>query len=408
MTRRKPFGLAAALVLSQALLFAAVRPHTVQAAAAADTAHQGWHYRWSGFVNPHYYADSREVVGGREAMMLFYPKQRQPSADGDDLNAVPSANLLAITARLGLRVDGPDMLGAHTMAYIEGDFTGASEATINNLRLRHAYMRFDWQRSRLIAGQYWHPLVVPEIMPNTRPLNMGAPFHPYCRQGMVSYWRRIGQGSRWDWAATLSSQLDNVSSGPLGGSTTYARHSLVPEANLTLRYNAERLLLGGGVHCIVLRPRTSYADTTGALHAVGGRYASPSFTLFAHLNLGAWSLRAQYLYANNLSEIASMGGYVETAAPGRTGAWGCLPHTAASAISDRTASTRRAPTSMAAATTCTTCGACSRAWATTPTNISMSTSKPSIPRRSMPCGRLLPAASASMPTTPTARWATCG
>ena len=35
---------------------------------------QGFDLEWHGFVNPHYYADSRSVVGGREDMMLFFPK----------------------------------------------------------------------------------------------------------------------------------------------------------------------------------------------------------------------------------------------------------------------------------------------------------------------------------------------
>ena len=91
---------------------------------------------WHGFVNPHYYADSRSVVGGREDMMLFYPKPILKDSLGNDLNDGWQANMLAITARLGLRITGPEMLGAKTSAYIEGDFTGSTNATINDLRDR--------------------------------------------------------------------------------------------------------------------------------------------------------------------------------------------------------------------------------------------------------------------------------
>ncbi|MBQ9639273.1 MAG: hypothetical protein IJV22_06940 [Bacteroidales bacterium] len=279
--------------------------------ATADSTPATWRLRWSGFVNPHFYADSREVVGGRETMMLFYPQRWQSDAEGRDLNNVASWNMLAITARLGLHISGPDMMGAHTRAYIEGDFTGATNATINNLRLRHAYFQLNWTHSQLLAGQYWHPLVAAEVMPNTRPLNMGAPFHPYCRQGLISYDYRLG---RWDFAATLSSQLDNMSDGPQGGSPQYLRHSPLPESNLTIRYRSEQLLLGAGVHLITLRPRTSYSDSLG-IHATSGLVSAPSLTCFMRYSLGNWSLRAQYLYANNLSEIASMGGYSETFSP---------------------------------------------------------------------------------------------
>ena len=101
---------------------------------------QGFSLDWHGFVNPHYYADSRSVVGGREDMMLFYPKPILRDSLGNDLNDGWQVDMLAITARLGLTIKGPDIWGAKTKAYIEGDFTGSTNATINDLRLRHAYI----------------------------------------------------------------------------------------------------------------------------------------------------------------------------------------------------------------------------------------------------------------------------
>ena len=50
---------------------------------------------WHGFVNPHYYADSRSVVGGREDMMLFYPKPIVKDSLGRDINDGWQANMLA-------------------------------------------------------------------------------------------------------------------------------------------------------------------------------------------------------------------------------------------------------------------------------------------------------------------------
>ena len=137
-------------------------------------AQEGFHFDFHGFVNPHYYADSRSVVGGREDMMLFYPKPIVRDAQGNDINDGWQANMLAITARLNVKITGPDMLGAKTSAFVEGDFTGATNATIDNLRLRHAYFTLDWGRHKLLAGQYWYAMVTHEIMPMTNPLNMGG------------------------------------------------------------------------------------------------------------------------------------------------------------------------------------------------------------------------------------------
>ena len=83
--------------------------------------------------------------------MLFYPKPVEYDAQGNDINDGWQANMMAITARLGLRITGPNALGAKTSAYIEGDFTGSTNATINSLRLRHAYINMVWDRHRCIG-----------------------------------------------------------------------------------------------------------------------------------------------------------------------------------------------------------------------------------------------------------------
>jgi len=273
-------------------------------------------FSWRGFVNPHYYADSRSVVGGREDMMLFYPKPILRDSLGRDINDGWQANLLAITARLGLRITGPDMLGAKTSAYIEGDFTGSTNATINNLRLRHAYIDLQWQHHRVVAGQYWHPMVVHEIMPMTNPLNMGAPFHPNSRQPQVRYTYTLG---RLEAVGVAAWQLDNMSQGLLNGSpassTLFARHSLIPELNLQLRRRTERSLLGMAFNLKSLQPVVP--DPEGRL------MHQPSFSLFGSYRGKHITVRSQAIFNNNLYEIASMGGYT-LIYNDSTGRWGAL------------------------------------------------------------------------------------
>ena len=176
-------------------------------------AQDGFTFKWHGFANPHYYADSRSVVGGREDMMLFYPKPIVRDSLGRDINDGWQANMLAITARLNLTVHGPEIWGAQSRAFIEGDFTGATNATNNNLRLRHAYIALDWDKHHLLMGQYWYAMVVHEIMPMTNPLNMGAPFHPYARQPQVRY--SYFPTPNWELLAVAQWQLDNTSQGLL-------------------------------------------------------------------------------------------------------------------------------------------------------------------------------------------------
>lgn len=263
---------------------------------------------WTGFVNPHYYADSRSVVGGREDMMLFYPKPILLDSLGNDINDGWQADMLAITARLGLRINGPDMLGAKTTAYIEGDFTGSTNATINNLRLRHAYIDMNWEHHRLLAGQYWYAMVIHEIMPMTNPLNMGAPFHCYARQPQVRY--SYFPTGNWELLAVAQWQLDNMSQGLLNGvpqsSTQFARHSLVPELNAQLRYRKGALFVGAAVNTKTIQPVVN----TAGVASDGSLYTSVSYSVFGSLTLKGVTFKAQTLLNNSLYEGCSLGGYM--------------------------------------------------------------------------------------------------
>ena len=286
----------ALLILSLALAFA------VQ--AQNDTDSKPFRFDFHGFVNPHFYADSRSVVGGREDMMLFYPKPIALDANGRDLNDGWQANMMSITTRLNLGIAGPDVLGAKTFAFVEGDFTGSTNASNNDLRLRHAYISLDWERGgALLVGQYWYAMVVPEIMPMTNPLNMGAPFHPYARYNQVRY--RIPLGPV-EIAATAMWQLDNASQGLLNGaaatSTLFARNSLIPELNLRVMYCTPSLLFGGAANLKTIQPIVP--DAEQHLHS------SPSYTIFGKARVGQLDIKAQTLLNNSLYEGCSLGGYL--------------------------------------------------------------------------------------------------
>lgn len=264
---------------------------------------------WHGFVNPHYYADSRSVVGGREDMMLFFPKPIVKDSLGNDLNDGWQADMLAITARLGLTIKGPDIWGAKTKAYIEGDFTGSTNATINDLRLRHAYIDLNWEHHRLLAGQYWYAMVIHEIMPMTNPLNMGSPFHCYARQPQVRYEYHL---DAFEAVAVAQWQLDNMSQGLLNGtatsSTLFARHSMIPELNFQLRYNTGNLFFGAAVNVKTIQPMIQ--TVASAVQPSQKKHSSLTYSVFGKVNLGEITLKAQTLLNNSLYEGCSLGGYL--------------------------------------------------------------------------------------------------
>ena len=271
-------------------------------------AQEGFHFDFHGFVNPHYYADSRSVVGGREDMMLFYPKPIVRDAQGNDINDGWQANMLAITARLNVKITGPEMLGAKTSAFVEGDFTGATNATIDNLRLRHAYFTLDWGRHKLLAGQYWYAMVTHEIMPMTNPLNMGAPFHCYARQPQVRYTYSL---DGLEAVAVAQWQLDNMSQGLLNGvptsSTLFARHSILPELNAQLRYRTSRLFIGAAANLKSIQPVVNTAGVSSPQQL----HRSLSYSIFGSYRFEeGFTVKMQTLLNNSLYEGCSLGGYL--------------------------------------------------------------------------------------------------
>ena len=271
-------------------------------------AQEGFHFDFHGFVNPHYYADSRSVVGGREDMMLFYPKPIVRDNQGNDINDGWQADMLAITARLNVKIMGPEMLGAKTSAFVEGDFTGSNNATIDNLRLRHAYFTLDWGRHKLLAGQYWYAMVTHEIMPMTNPLNMGAPFHCYARQPQVRYTYSL---DGLEAVAVAQWQLDNMSQGLLNGvptsSTLFARHSILPELNAQLRYRTSRLFIGAAANLKSIQPVVNTAGEVSPQQL----HHSLSYSIFGSYRFEeGFTVKVQTLFNNSLYEGCSLGGYI--------------------------------------------------------------------------------------------------
>ena len=103
--------------------------------------------------------DSRKTyysVGG-EYNMIPYDID---TADGADLNAVPSMQLQALSSRFGVDVTGPELWGWRGGGRLEGDFGGFG-ANNTVLRLRLAYLKLTRGGSELVAERVLVSLGVP-------------------------------------------------------------------------------------------------------------------------------------------------------------------------------------------------------------------------------------------------------
>ena len=74
-----------------------------------------------GFVRGDFYFDSRSCINGADGLFGIVPKDKA-AIEGEDLNETSSARLLSIATRVGLKLGGPDVLGAKSSGRIEADF----------------------------------------------------------------------------------------------------------------------------------------------------------------------------------------------------------------------------------------------------------------------------------------------
>jgi len=257
---------------------------------------------WCGFVKADAMYDTRQVVEAREGYLLLYPKKVSLDKNGQDINAHGSFNQYAMTARLTAKIAGPDVLGAKASALIEGDFTGASNAENNSFRLRHAYLKLKWNHAGITAGQYWHPINIPEMIPNVLSLNTGAPFHPFSRQPQIRFDASKG---RINAVFAVISQRDYVNTGPAGASYTYLRNSVIPNLHAQVQYIAEYVFAGAGVDFKRLTPRL----VTDSLFATNAYVNCFSYTIFGMVKTKPLVLKMQLIYGQGLNDNLVMGGY---------------------------------------------------------------------------------------------------
>ena len=267
-----------------------------------------WGIRFSGFVNAQAFFDTRQIVEARAGMVSLFPKNAKYDPDGNDINAKAHFNQAAMTTRLRGTIFGPKALGAQTLGVLETDFTGSSNADNNGLRLREAWVQLSWKHFKLMIGQYWHPLYVPEVRPKTIGLNLGAPFHPFARHNQIRFTYMTG---KFHVIAVAASQRDYASSGPEGRSPKYLRDAVLPNLDLQLQWKPKQHVIGLGADYKRIQPRLSVDFPPSGEYKTDVVVESWAFTAFAKLEFDAILVKTQLVWGQNLTEFIMLGGYVE-------------------------------------------------------------------------------------------------
>lgn len=272
----------------------------------SQEADPGWGIKFSGFVKTDVFYDTRQASATnsiREGHFFLYPDNALYDAEMNDLNANPSFHILNIQTRVRGDITGPDAFGAKTSAAIEAEFFGTSETDLNGFRLRHAYVKLDWQKTALLVGQYWHPMFPAESFPGTLSFNTGAPFNPFSRNPQVNLTQKIGKVS---FSFIAYAQRDFTSAGPDGNSNKYMRNSGLPGAHVKLRAPfGSMVTVWAGFDYKTLRPEiktVSNVETDATIGSAAG---------YVTLGIKTKPLNLSFMgtYAQNATDLVMIGGY---------------------------------------------------------------------------------------------------
>jgi hypothetical protein len=275
----------------------------------------------TGFVKTDLYYDSRQTVNIREGHFLLYPDNEKPDLNGKDINEKDQFGILSIQSRITGKITGPDVLKAKTSALIEADFFGNENGNfsdVNGLRLRHAYIKLNWETTELLVGQYWHPMFIPESFPDVVSFNTGAPFQPFSRNPQIRLTKKI---EKFKVIVAAAEQRDFASTGPDGVNTKYLRNSVLPDLNLHLQYarsweNKNEFLIGMGGEFKQLTPRLSSQvdkntkDGKDSLYYAGDHNVSSfAVSVYSKLRMKTITLKGYFVLGNNLFDQTMLGGY---------------------------------------------------------------------------------------------------
>ena len=255
--------------------------------------------RVSGFIQHSIYADTYESSDTRDGVIMLYPKQASYDTNNQNIHQNLQFQMLAIQSRPRVTMDGPEIAGAKSSGMIEIDFLGTSQDYVQMIRLRHAYVKLQWTRIELLIGQYWHPMFSTSSFPATILHGAGAPFHPLNRSPQI----RLG----WFPTKTLKLQLSLHSDGyhKSSGPPDAARNAGIPEIQGNLEYKTDEFILGSTGGYKVLQPRIETSEGLKTQESVG----SYNLKIYSRLNLGVFSLKAEGILGENLSNYVMIGGY---------------------------------------------------------------------------------------------------
>ncbi len=264
--------------------------------------------KFSGFVKTDIFYDTRQSSAAnyiREGHFYLFPDSILLDKDSVDINNKDAFQMLSIQTRIKASITGPDAFGAKSSGVIEGEFFGTSDADVNGVRLRHAFVKLNWEKTELLIGQTWHPMFPINAIPGTISFNTGTPILSFSRNPQIKATYKFTKQISAN--LTAYSQRDFTHTGPDGISNKYMRNANLPGFNGEMVFNNDSIKLNGaaGINfkSIVPEIKTSLGYYTNE------RLNSYSYYAYVQKKFKPVSIRLMGILADNATDIMMIGGY---------------------------------------------------------------------------------------------------
>ena len=245
----------------------------------------------------------------------IFPKKPEYDDNGEDINAVGTAQILNTFSRMGARFTGLEMGKVNVSAYMEFDFTGG--AYTPTVRLRHAYTQFQWPKSKLLFGRAWHPLFIEKVYPSTLNENTGLPFQVFNRSPQLRFTHQLS--SNLDLILGAVYQFDYSNTGPDGKTYHYQRDAIVPNLHGQIQFYNDNWVVGAAIDWKTIQPRTSTSGSAGTFIT---NEKLPTFAALAYIKYSKnkFEFKAKSMFGQNVCENLLPSGYAVASHDSLTGA----------------------------------------------------------------------------------------
>lgn len=266
-----------------------------------------------GFIRNAIYTDTYRGVDAVADQFYLLPKYIGTDANGDHLNQDFQSNMTAIATRIGTKISGPELFGAKSSALIEFDFGGVTNVYPSVFRIRHAYMKLNWEKTMLIAGQTWHPFWGDASFPHVGNLNTGAPFQPFNRSPLVRLDYNLNENINVSGSFIYENQYTSKGfyATPTDIAKTKAmRFSAMPELVVMAKYKKGNFNMGLGASYKSILPTDIINNPSDSLnYKTGNTNTSLGFTAYGNYKKDKLYVLLKGTYGQNLTHLIMPGGY---------------------------------------------------------------------------------------------------